>query len=222
MIRRPPRSTLFPYTTLFRSHTRERVEGDAQHLVDVEAQAEGPRDRAQDTEVRLDGARGTGAASLDELAQSPELVVGGADEIERVAAAVGSDEHGADLERPVAVGEREGELGRASRVDRTARPELDADRAEVHGGRLPLGAAVLDDPDGNRDGRAWRPPSLVSVRRGGGPAGVGLEARQDLSQALELHGLRQEVDRAELHALARRSEERRVGKECRSRWSPYH
>ena len=26
-----------------------------------------------------------------------------------------------------------------------------------------------------------------------------------------------------LHALARsRSEERRVGKECRSRWSPYH
>src|SRR3712207_8947133 len=25
-----------------------------------------------------------------------------------------------------------------------------------------------------------------------------------------------------LRALARRSEERRVGKECRSRWSPYH
>src|SRR2546427_13137533 len=28
--------------------------------------------------------------------------------------------------------------------------------------------------------------------------------------------------RASLGALARRSEERRVGKECRSRWSPYH
>src|SRR2546422_8894422 len=27
---------------------------------------------------------------------------------------------------------------------------------------------------------------------------------------------------AEARALARRSEERRVGKECRSRWSPYH
>src|SRR2546426_5603748 len=26
MIRRPPRSTLFPYTTLFRSHRRHRVE----------------------------------------------------------------------------------------------------------------------------------------------------------------------------------------------------
>ena len=24
------------------------------------------------------------------------------------------------------------------------------------------------------------------------------------------------------HAIAERSEERRVGKECRSRWSPYH
>src|SRR5438034_3701644 len=27
MIRRPPRSTLFPYTTLFRSHSREGVAG---------------------------------------------------------------------------------------------------------------------------------------------------------------------------------------------------
>src|SRR2546430_12345941 len=27
MIRRPPRSTLFPYTTLFRSHVVERAEG---------------------------------------------------------------------------------------------------------------------------------------------------------------------------------------------------
>ena len=26
----------------------------------------------------------------------------------------------------------------------------------------------------------------------------------------------------EKHARAQRSEERRVGKECRSRWSPYH
>src|SRR2546427_7635925 len=33
MIRRPPRSTLFPYTTLFRSHQRLDV-GDGQVLVD--------------------------------------------------------------------------------------------------------------------------------------------------------------------------------------------
>src|SRR3989442_12059401 len=32
MIRRPPRSTLFPYTTLFRSHERQRHESDADTL----------------------------------------------------------------------------------------------------------------------------------------------------------------------------------------------
>src|SRR2546425_7059276 len=32
MIRRPPRSTLFPYTTLFRSHGRERVVQDQEFL----------------------------------------------------------------------------------------------------------------------------------------------------------------------------------------------
>ena len=29
-------------------------------------------------------------------------------------------------------------------------------------------------------------------------------------------------DWAYMHSFATRSEERRVGKECRSRWSPYH
>ena len=30
------------------------------------------------------------------------------------------------------------------------------------------------------------------------------------------------VDPEEIEAIVERSEERRVGKECRSRWSPYH
>src|SRR3712207_7253503 len=33
MIRRPPRSTLFPYTTLFRSGTAQRLEGALDQLV---------------------------------------------------------------------------------------------------------------------------------------------------------------------------------------------
>ena len=37
----------------------------------------------------------------------------------------------------------------------------------------------------------------------------------DLVQAINEHS-------AELGAITARSEERRVGKECRSRWSPYH
>ena len=36
-----------------------------------------------------------------------------------------------------------------------------------------------------------------------------------LSRILELEGY-------EVYRAATRSEERRVGKECRSRWSPYH
>src|SRR3712207_8418494 len=32
MIRRPPRSTLFPYTTLFRSHLRDALDSDAPFL----------------------------------------------------------------------------------------------------------------------------------------------------------------------------------------------
>src|SRR3712207_6936935 len=35
MIRRPPRSTLFPYTTLFRSRQRRLIAGEAHHLADV-------------------------------------------------------------------------------------------------------------------------------------------------------------------------------------------
>src|SRR3712207_8979938 len=35
MIRRPPRSTLFPYTTLFRSHPRHRAEAGHQPGLDV-------------------------------------------------------------------------------------------------------------------------------------------------------------------------------------------
>src|SRR3712207_9005209 len=36
MIRRPPRSTLFPYTTLFRSEALERVDRLGRGLVDVD------------------------------------------------------------------------------------------------------------------------------------------------------------------------------------------
>src|SRR5260370_19595326 len=35
MIRRPPRSTLFPYTTLFRSHLKIEEEGVVQEFLDV-------------------------------------------------------------------------------------------------------------------------------------------------------------------------------------------
>ena len=38
----------------------------------------------------------------------------------------------------------------------------------------------------------------------------------------EMNGLGGEIRQVLLNKLSSRSEERRVGKECRSRWSPYH
>src|SRR3712207_8185904 len=59
MIRRPPRSTLFPYTTLFRSHEPDRPRRYTEHveldLSTVVPSLAGPR-RPQDR-VPLDGAR---------------------------------------------------------------------------------------------------------------------------------------------------------------------
>src|SRR3989454_4705090 len=45
MIRRPPRSTLFPYTTLFRSRAGERARRPRGELRPVAARGRGPRGR---------------------------------------------------------------------------------------------------------------------------------------------------------------------------------
>src|SRR5438270_6255269 len=45
MIRRPPRSTLFPYTTLFRSEHDFRVGADTVHLVEQRVEPDGRLDR---------------------------------------------------------------------------------------------------------------------------------------------------------------------------------
>src|SRR2546422_4444337 len=46
MIRRPPRSTLFPYTTLFRSHSREAAAARARGLLQGRPGKELPEPRA--------------------------------------------------------------------------------------------------------------------------------------------------------------------------------
>src|SRR3712207_7214816 len=68
MIRRPPRSTLFPYTTLFRSDPEEVVRADAE-------------------EVEQDRALGRGAVAGDALALGPEA-----------AEEVRSEEHTSELQ----------------------------------------------------------------------------------------------------------------------------
>src|SRR3712207_6865325 len=54
MIRRPPRSTLFPYTTLFRSRTTAPLHGD--HRVEGAMTDRGGRERGRKVELEpLDG-----------------------------------------------------------------------------------------------------------------------------------------------------------------------
>ncbi len=48
------------------------------------------------------------------------------------------------------------------------------------------------------------------------------EVRITVDKALETRRLKDEVTRYREKENRQRSEERRVGKECRSRWSPYH
>ena len=52
-----------------------------------------------------------------------------------------------------------------------------------------------------------------------------MEKAPSIAAALEVYenGRREEVEKTQHAAdVSLRSEERRVGKECRSRWSPYH
>src|SRR2546425_10714960 len=126
MIRRPPRSTLFPYTTLFRSP------GEV-------------------------GARGRIEAALEEL------------------------RHGVHA---------------TPQIERHEQPAEE----QQHEAREPF-----EVPD--------REPALRAAAR---------EADEMLASDVRREQARAHPEPAHVAAREERSEERRVGKECRSRWSPYH
>src|SRR5256884_9202215 len=154
MIRRPPRSTLFPYTTLFRSLEDRRCLECGDVLRDLLA----ARDRFQ--EPPHDLAR----AGLRQI-------VGEAD-------VVGLGDRRELLAHP---------LAQLLRQSAGIAPGPLATEHDVGEHRLALDVVGLADDGGLGDAR---------VRH---------------QRRLDLHG-----------AEAVRSEERRVGKEWRSRWSPYH
>src|SRR2546427_4888977 len=58
MIRRPPRSTLFPYTTLFRSHPCQEAGGHLPGARGTALGAAAARDRAREAVVRGEGGGG--------------------------------------------------------------------------------------------------------------------------------------------------------------------
>src|SRR2546430_8995379 len=154
MIRRPPRSTLFPYTTLFRSVAKELREPEV---------AVAP------------GRDGEGAAVSDEVGGELGNHPGGGDP---------ADDARDLSEADIAVGADRDAAGAARDAARVARSkDLTEDRDEAAGGGDPpdLVAKPLREPE-------------VAVAASDDARGPAVE----------------------------RSEERRVGKECRSRWSPYH
>src|SRR2546422_3553766 len=178
MIRRPPRSTLFPYTTLFRSVAKDRhaehvdvpiLQGArlvVVHLLVADHELLLRRDRHEHLVGRLRGRR----EALD-LLDRPRLerACGVLRQIERL----------------------EDELAHLS----LARTAVVARARQVE---LALGPRHADIEEA----------ALLLV--------VEVARRERLLDQLD-----GQLERVPPSAQ-RRSEERRVGKECRSRWSPYH
>src|SRR2546427_6438510 len=189
MIRRPPRSTLFPYTTLFRSRAAAEVEeARRQSAALVEEMGALEHDTATLTAQQTQWEdqlkeRRLALVALESAAREAGVQVEAADarvaqteaaleDTRKALDARGADEHKLELERTEVLGRRRGLVARVE--------------AEW---RKPFDQLLADGPEGAGD----------------------------------LEWLRQEDERlrAAIDAVGR-SEERRVGKECRSRWSPYH
>ena len=81
------------------------------------------------------------------------------------------------------------------------------DLADVLGGQVSCSRAVVDS--------GWKPKELQVGQ-------TGKTVRPQLYFAIGISGAIQHVAGMEESDIIIRSEERRVGKECRSRWSPYH
>src|SRR3989442_15866185 len=174
MIRRPPRSTLFPYTTLFRSADVLRVA--RAHLTLENATL--PEYIPEAADARLPALEPEGLAiDLKRTAPAPALV--------EPASARAAEESS----RPV--------IPRATRV---------SESQGVSRHRFDSGPVLLHER------RSDLPLVTIAVAFRGGRSGEGRENS----------GITRLMQSAMIKGSATRSEERRVGKECRSRWSPYH
>src|SRR2546430_15644732 len=190
MIRRPPRSTLFPYTTLFRSHFStfyppdDVAQGKPQWALEI-AEREG-RHEDEGWRLRKDGTRYWANTVISPMRDSQGGLIGYAKVTRDLTQRRRADQ---------ALAHTNQELERFSY---SVSHDLRAPLRAINGYAQALWedhAARLDD-EGKR---------LLAVIRDSAKLGGEL-----------IDGL------LSFSRLGRRSEERRVGKECRSRWSPYH
>src|SRR2546425_693285 len=70
-------------------------------------------------------------------------------------------------------------------------------------------------------GAGWCPPGMLGIGIGGAAGQAMVMAKEALMEPIDMAELKARGPQNKVEEL-RRSEERRVGKECRSRWSPYH
>src|SRR2546425_1838039 len=206
MIRRPPRSTLFPYTTLFRSLVPDLVDADAEerlrvleHHTDL---GSGYRIALRDLELR-------GAGNLLGAAQSGH------------AQAVGFDTYLRWLQETVdALKSGKGDDGNGARVPPEVILDLPAHLSDEY---VPDEAVKLELY--RRLARAEAPSEIQAVREElrdrFGPLPDDAQ-RLLLVSELRALGARVGLEMVLVKGDEARSEERRVGEECRSRWSPYH
>src|SRR2546422_1182087 len=213
MIRRPPRSTLFPYTTLFRSLREPRLWIAAERLPMLEAVFPGvrcepalsvpERDRAK-VWTREDAVRELVRGRLEAVGPTTAADVAGS-----LGVAV------ADVDFALGALEREGFVLRGRFTPGVAELEWCERRllARIHRytlDRLRQEIEPVPAADFMRFLLRWQ--RVAPDARAEGPEGLG--AVLELLDGYEVPAGAWEADV--------RSEERRVGKECRSRWSPYH
>src|SRR2546422_990653 len=192
MIRRPPRSTLFPYTTLFRSHDV------GAHVGEVHP-AHRPRDQVGELEDTVSGERQRRSEEHTSEHQSRlHLVCRLLLEKKKFIASMTQKLTLSDISD-----ESKNYLDKAGITTACLRIKSkwfffnDTATTEIY--TLSLHDAL---PISRRRRPCRRGTSRTPAPRSGGRA--------------RGHGIRRAA------APRRRSEERRVGKECRSRWSPYH
>src|SRR3989441_2168547 len=203
MIRRPPRSTLFPYTTLFRS--LELLDPAALDLRNIAEQRETAAADCARACSALSAKRTKGATQLAKAVNEllPALGMQGGRFAARLVPLPAPRSQGAEdvtfevqlnvgLEaRPLAKVASGGELSRLMLALKVVLAQHDA-----------VPTLVFDEVDQGIGGEVGaRVGEALATVAQGTPGG---------RQALVITHLPQ------------RSEERRVGKECRSRWSPYH
>src|SRR2546426_11442476 len=108
-------------------------------------------------------------------------------------------------------------------------PCIQAPRARARGGKVEPDetverqgyAVVHDGPEAHGESELEVPHRHLTGEEEGDWAGKEAQKEQPTTERLE-HPGEPELGEQRRRAAIRRSEERRVGKECRSRWSPYH